>query len=669
MPENYDPKEGDAPPDGKMLEGYNQTYLIQMSPEDMGRGSGADGKGGDSDEDEDDVHERRVLFRCGNWCYTGHVMVDKRKVLLDDIPRVIPMLQRQQNRLHFFCNAKSVPRESDFRAPLDCIGEAQEFAARELSSESVQAELGKWTKTMTWMEDEPGKTYFELQAEVPAMEGINLIASKTYSRGLVFIIIYFESTFYVVVQDGEGDQPLLDVKFPDVSHHGQGIHLAAYRDNTAPWRKLTLWHSLATEAIKPEPAAPARTVNLTTTAYLQMYTVMKPRPERGESAVSSAYRDVLFRFGSWCYSGTVQLTPSLALGDIPHVIPALRMQQSRLEFLCDVAAMPSRSPYAKPMEAMMRLMPYMEAEIHKAEDVLGKLVERLSAMGLGDSITQWLEGEAGQSFFEFQLSQDREMEKQFKNIELLASKCYHPSGVVLVTIFFAGTFYVVLADATGEQPLLDSRFPDVSTKGRGYQVTAYSEGAPNWPQLRKVSVWQTAAAMQTEMEARLSKMEGVASGESASSTPAEMEARLKAEAEDELSKAADSKDSDTAAVASPAAESGSKTDAAATPATAEAKPEDKEAKVAGGEAGDSKDGDADADAQAKPLGKQALSPLGGAKVRAPHHLRPMEGLGDSLSKIRANLGNQIDAPWDAMGRPRVLGGASSSALGSPGFKK
>ena len=106
MPENYDPKEGDAPPDGKMLEGYNQTYLIQMSPEDMGRGSGADGKGGDSDEDEDDVHERRVLFRCGNWCYTGHVMVDKRKVLLDDIPRVIPMLQRQQNRLHFFCNAK-----------------------------------------------------------------------------------------------------------------------------------------------------------------------------------------------------------------------------------------------------------------------------------------------------------------------------------------------------------------------------------------------------------------------------------------------------------------------------------------------------------------------------------------------------------------------------------
>ena len=47
------------------------------------------------------------------------------------------------------------------------------------------------------------------------MDGIALAASKTYARGLVFITVYFEKAFYVVVQDGEGDQPLLDVKFPD----------------------------------------------------------------------------------------------------------------------------------------------------------------------------------------------------------------------------------------------------------------------------------------------------------------------------------------------------------------------------------------------------------------------------------------------------------------------
>lgn len=45
----------------------------------------------------------------------------------------------------------------------------------------------------------------------------------------------------------------------------------------------------------------------------------------------------LDRFGSWCYSGTVELTSSLGLGDIPHVIPTLRMQQGKLDFMCDVA--------------------------------------------------------------------------------------------------------------------------------------------------------------------------------------------------------------------------------------------------------------------------------------------------------------------------------------------
>lgn len=50
------------------------------------------------------------------------------------------------------------------------------------------------------------------------------------------------------------------------------------------------------------------------------------------------------RFGSWCYSGTVQLTPTLSLADIPHVIPALRMQQTKLDFMCDVAQV--RLPFA-----------------------------------------------------------------------------------------------------------------------------------------------------------------------------------------------------------------------------------------------------------------------------------------------------------------------------------
>ena len=110
----------------------------------------------------------------------------------------------------------------------------------------------------------------------------------------------------------------------------------------------------------------------------------------------------------------------------------------------------------------MKLAPLMEAEIQAASDVLAKLVERLSAMGLGDSISQWLDGDSSQSFFEFQLLPSKEMTAAFRNIEMLAAKCYTPASVVLVTIYFEGQFYVVLSDATGEQPLLDSRFPDVS---------------------------------------------------------------------------------------------------------------------------------------------------------------------------------------------------------------
>ena len=57
------------------------------------------------------------------------------------------------------------------------------------------------------------------------------------------------------------------------------------------------------------------------------------------------------------------------------------------------------------MAYMMKHAPLMEREIGSAEDVLSKLVERLGAMGLGDSIATWLDGDPTQSFFEFTVSQ------------------------------------------------------------------------------------------------------------------------------------------------------------------------------------------------------------------------------------------------------------------------
>ena len=44
---------------------------------------------------------------------------------------------------------------------------------------------------------------------------------------------------------------------------------------------------------------------------------------------------------------------------------------------------------------------------------------------------------------------------------------------------------LVDAEAGGEQPLLDSTFPDVSTRSRGYQIAAYNHST-----YRKLSLWQ-----------------------------------------------------------------------------------------------------------------------------------------------------------------------------------
>lgn len=76
------------------------------------------------------------------------------------------------------------------------------------------------------------------------------------------------------------------------------------------------------------------------------------------------------------------------------------------------------------------------------------------------------------------------------------TKCYHSSGIITMVIIFQFNIYVSVLETNGENPLLDSRFPDVSGKGRGYQLSACSNGLPNWPTLRKVSIWQTVSALE-----------------------------------------------------------------------------------------------------------------------------------------------------------------------------
>jgi hypothetical protein len=293
------------------------------------------------------------------------------------------------------------------------IEDAVEFIASELASEALDKELRKMANIFPWIEEDDAATYFELSiGKIPDfMNKIEIIASKTYARGLILVSIYYDRCLYCCVQNGEGDQPLLDVRFPNVAHHGQGLLLNTYNDDHFGWKKLTLWHIVDSGEVNQKKDIPKiKTINVSTANYEQTYCILKSSIDP-KSPLLSVYHDALFRFGSWCYSGRVQLTQNLTLSDVPYVIPALRMQQSRLDFYCDVNNFPINSPYAGALEYVKKISPLVEIHITRSEESLKSLIDRLSNMGLGESVTKWLEGDPANSFFEFKLSPSKELQE------------------------------------------------------------------------------------------------------------------------------------------------------------------------------------------------------------------------------------------------------------------
>lgn len=204
--------------------GYNQTYIIMT--------------GETKESKNEDGHE--VFFRCGNWCYKGRVQFNGLRISVSDLPLLIPVLQRQQGSLRYYCNASSIPSTSGYSEPLTFLNDVSNFVGSEMLSENIDKELRKMATVFPWIDEDDSKTYFELSLNtIPSfMNNVGLVATKTYTRGLIILSIYFDSTVYFLIQSGEGDQALLDVRFPDVSSHGQGLHLATYNDPSVPWKKI-----------------------------------------------------------------------------------------------------------------------------------------------------------------------------------------------------------------------------------------------------------------------------------------------------------------------------------------------------------------------------------------------------------------------------------------------
>ena len=389
--------------------GYNQTYLMMKSSQE---------------------NIREVFFQCGQWCYKGDIDFFGVPLKPNTLPTVIPAIQRQQGKMKYFCPTKAVPENTLYFQPLQFSQDCLDFVATEITSEKVEKELYKWSKIYPWINEETSKTYFELivnlREEISSC--IDLIATKTYSRGLIIVSVLFENSFYFVVQEGEGDQPLLDVSFPNVSSHGQGLLLTSYSESCSPWKRLTLWHNmdarkeeaksssqhtslasaLKTQRTVMAPSQDAKPVTLSIASknYTQTYVIKKVGPEERDFLSGhklASLRRVLFRFGNWCYAGKIQLIPTLSLAgphipslanfygiqkvlsnllyaDVPFVIPALRMQQSKLAFLCDADKIPKDLDFAPVLQYHQSLLPFLEEEIVGSEVTLVSLIDRLTTM-------------------------------------------------------------------------------------------------------------------------------------------------------------------------------------------------------------------------------------------------------------------------------------------------
>ena len=86
-----DPKNNDKEEKGKLLKGYKQVYIVKQSSSVRRRSH---------------VHE--VFYQCGNCCYEGMIQFDfleNDKMTLQDIPNLIPMIQKQHDDLSFVCEA------------------------------------------------------------------------------------------------------------------------------------------------------------------------------------------------------------------------------------------------------------------------------------------------------------------------------------------------------------------------------------------------------------------------------------------------------------------------------------------------------------------------------------------------------------------------------------
>ena len=362
---------------------------------------------------------------------------------------------------------------------------------------------------------EAATEYFELQLsqESNAFKHIELAASKTYVRGVIIVMIYFDGSIYATLADGEGDQPLLDVAFPDMSKKGGGFQIGTY--DHPHFFKLSIWQGILRspkyDACSPKSMASedgesasrlarggqnvalenSKKYDTAISSGGQTYLVFKhgkilsPVNRRENVCVKepteSTKREAFFRFGNWCYSGKIDFfvdPGQMTLQKVQSVLPTIAAQQKGMCFSTEINSLPVSS---KAYQVLLRLELVatfaVEQLINATEEI-----ERLKKMLVNKGQRPWIDSDRRIVYFELQLTDDGAA--PMHEVETACSKVFI-KGILLSMIYVEKNIYIILDDGDGEHALLDSSFPDISSRARGFTL-----GCKPHEYFKKFSVWE-----------------------------------------------------------------------------------------------------------------------------------------------------------------------------------
>eukprot|EP00940_MAST-03C_sp_MAST-3C-sp2_P001430 g1430.t1 len=380
----------------RALSGYNQTYVIHKQPPHT-----------------PESPFRSIFFRCGNFCYAGNLDMGVSRPSLGALPSIVPTLQTQQNKLNYVGTIGDLMSFSRWEETLQTLESSAAFLLEKMTDDET-AEAIEYAGNEKWRTG--GTAFFELQtdADMPGLHDVEMLATKTYMKELILILLYFEGSWYAHLKSAkESSQPLLDTDFPDLTARGRGLCLGTYDDHKY-FLQLYLWDGHVEESSEDErerrrvarkisdeddDAITGEKVKKMSLKdyndyedYTQTYVIMRAI---GAAEGQSSTRETIFRYGNWCYAGRIEMgTTRLNLEDLINVIPILQLQQSNLAYMCKKGDVPPSSRFHSPMVQMTEAAQYLGDRICEAADDIEDLAKH-DPEGYG-----WLLENDGNTYFQ-----------------------------------------------------------------------------------------------------------------------------------------------------------------------------------------------------------------------------------------------------------------------------